>query len=526
MSDMPGSPNSSAGPAGQTGRVCLALLVAAVAWLAVTKAFWVGYAGSDDLYYSRYAFLFHRAPMNWWEARLPAVLAIRAAFSLFGPHELAAALPTLIAALAGTIAIAWFVRWPRQLNWQTMASVLIAVTLPLDVTFRTVPGASYLAAGLLITGSVCILKNGRLAGIAGCACFAVAIATHELSLFYAGIFLGTCLLFDRKRFLRFALIAALFTLVILGAQAIYYSVSFGDALLRFHLAAGESAKVSGLYDPDLKISGLQFLLWPVKTMAFSKVFAFDLLATFALGAVYWRRLAVDQRIMLTSGFLTWLYLGYGTKIPWAYKPLARMYHFYGPLVLCISVLLPVCIGYLTQETSRPRVFAIAAVAGVIALHLACLAAGGRWGQDVKVSKLLLEYAEARPASTYLTDIATMNQMYVWNEFRMPANIVCRNGPAAERDLLVNKEPPNPANPRGVTFPDTPIDGILLNLNDPMDGDPDFREFVAAHPAPRERIEPIRYKSFFAIAPAPVKARDFAIASQGAELISLQRTGQQ
>ena len=104
-------------------------------------------------------------------------------------------------------------------------------------------------------------------------------------------------------------------------------------------------------------------------------------------------------------------------------------------------------------------------------------------------------ASNHPSSTFITDVATMNQMYVQNGFRLPQNVVCRNGPGAERNLLVNKEPPNQITPPGVTFPDRAIDGVLLNLNDDFDDDQDFAGFLAEHRGPRERIAPLSYKPF-------------------------------
>ena len=146
------------------------------------------------------------------------------------------------------------------------------------------------------------------------------------------------------------------------------------------------------------------------------------------------------------------------------------------------------------------------VAVAILVHLACLAAGGRWGQAVDVSRELLAYAREHSDQTFLTDVATMNHMYVVGGFRFPANVVCLNGPAVDRHLLVNdllgsgqagqasistaafsapqtspahsktacfpgflgieryplviKEPPD--RPR-FHFPEVPIDNILLNL---------------------------------------------------------------
>jgi len=86
-------------------------------WIATTWLFWVGYTGEDDLFYARYAFLFHRPPIVWWEFRMPAILAIRTSFLLFGPSEFAAALPSLLASLAIFASVAWFVEWPRTIRW-------------------------------------------------------------------------------------------------------------------------------------------------------------------------------------------------------------------------------------------------------------------------------------------------------------------------------------------------------------------------------------------------------------------------
>src|SRR5271157_6642136 len=101
----------------------LAIAFVALVWLVMTCIFWKGYVGSDDIFYARYAWLFHRPPINHWEFRLPIILAVRASFITFGPSEVAAALPTLLAALAILASVAWFVKWPVRWNWQTQCSM-------------------------------------------------------------------------------------------------------------------------------------------------------------------------------------------------------------------------------------------------------------------------------------------------------------------------------------------------------------------------------------------------------------------
>src|SRR5690242_6635916 len=106
-------------------RVC-AIAAVLIAWVATTYVFWVGYFGADDMGYARYAFLFHRPPIHWLEFRIPAVVAIRACFLMFGASEFSATLPSLIASLMMIVSVAWFVDWPKKLTWVTNAALLIA----------------------------------------------------------------------------------------------------------------------------------------------------------------------------------------------------------------------------------------------------------------------------------------------------------------------------------------------------------------------------------------------------------------
>jgi hypothetical protein len=94
------------------------------------------------------------------------------------------------------------------------------------------------------------------------------------------------------------------------------------------------------------------------------------------------------------------------------------------------------------------------------MHFGLLAAGGRWGEGVVISRQLLRYAEAHKQDIFVTDVSTMNHMYAVGGFRIPENVVCINGPAVEGIFRVNKEPPG--TPR-FRFPERAPNGILLNL---------------------------------------------------------------
>lgn len=494
------------------------LSIAAVAfiWLAMTWIFWVGYGGADDMFYARYAFLFHRPPMNWWEFRMPAILAIRASFLAFGPTEFAASIPSLLASLGLLVSVAWFVGWPSKLNWQTQGAMLLVATLPLDVGARAGPSAITLATGFLAVGTVCMLKGGSGARLAGAALFALAFSTHELSFFYIAIFCLTALVFDRKRFFRPVLVCVLISACLVLIEGAVYRVVMGDWLARFKSAASESVGQAFDSDPDTHLTGLRFFLWPLQNLLFGKPFGFDLVLLLTTGLLAWKRFALDQRVLFVSGFVTWAWLGYGTKLPWAYKPLYREVHYYGILALPIACLLPFCLGRVFAARNS---WAYAILIATVAVQVLCSAAGGRWGDNVKVSRKLLDYANAHRQRIFVTDVATMNQMYVVGGFQLPRNVVCENGPAVEQDLLVNKEPAG--TPR-FHFPPRPIDAILIN-DDHLESDkadPAFVQYLKKHDTGRTRIAPLRYKPLFAPFVHIVGARSFLILSYGAELVTV------
>jgi hypothetical protein len=496
------------------------IIIVALAWLATTWLFWSGYSGADDLFYCRYAYLFHRLPINHMEYRIPAVLAIRASFLLLGPSEFAACLPMLLASLAMIASIAWFVDWPRTLNWQTQTTMLLASVLPMDVWARSYPMAIFLAAGLLALGTVCILKGTKAVPFLGAALLALAFETHELSFFYVAIFCLIALAFDWQKYWRPVLACAALSAVLFLAECTAYQVIRGDFLARFRWAgtAINSGTYSGsAYDPDTHVGGLSFYLWPISTLIFSKPFGLDLVALFLGGLFAWRYLDTRQRILFLTTFLVWLWWGYGTQIPWMYKPVYRQFHYYDLLVLGVATLLPpVLAGALAF---RPRM-AQGMLGAFLAIHLFSLAAAGRYGQTVAVAGELLRYAQQHPKQVFLTDVSTMNLMYTLGGFQLPPNVVCLDGPAVERHLLVNKEPPERPSYR---FPEVPHDGILVNLepNGAGEIEPEFIEYLQKHSGgEHRRLVPIRYRSLYLPLLSFMGPKDFMVKSLGGEVVQI------
>ena len=519
-------------------------------WLGTTWVFWVGYAGNDDLFYARYAFRFDRPPINWWEFRIPVILAMRASFLAFGLSEIAASLPTLLASLAILASVAWFVDWPRRLNWQTQASVILASVIPLEAGSRSVPGgASHLSAGFLAVGTVCMLKGVGRTRYLGAPLLAVGFLTHEVSFFCVAMICLVALAFDWRRFWGPVLACVAVSGCAFLAECLAYQVLLGDPLARHGMAAQSLARdsmvaqsmgsMTACFDPASGIGGWYYFAWPIKNLFFCKCFGFDLIALLVTGIVAWKRLSMEQRVLFASTFLIWLWLGYGTMVPWAYMPLYRAFDYYQPLTLGIAALLP---WTLRCTLARRERLAQGVVAVAILVHLACLAGTGRQGQAVDVSRELLAYAREHSDQTFLTDVATMNQMYVVGGFRLPANVVCLNGPAVDRHLLVNKEPPD--RPR-FHFPEVPIDNILLNLEGisrsnyfnqipgshwwqsrsiPSKGwqEPDFFGYLEEHGAGRVRIAPVRYRLLFLPLIPLIGPKDSLVKSLGGEVVRVQR----
>ena len=414
------------------------IALAAAVWLAATVLCWVGYTGEDDLFYARYAFLLHRPPIVWWEFRMPAILAIRSSFLLFGPSEFAAALPSLVSSAAMAASVAWFVDWPRKLTWQSQAAMLLVAVIPIDAGFRSYPSANPLAAGLLVAGTVSMLKGARRTQILGSALLALGFLAHEISFFYIAIFCVIALLFDVRRFWRpvswcVALSAALF----LG-ECLAYQLWLGDAFARFRTAAGTTRDTPGGGRRRRRAAGAALL-----RVAAPEPHPGQKLRVRLAGAARHRHSGVgavspaSNGSCFTTTFAVYFWLGYGSQVPWTYKPLYRQAHYYQCLSLGVAALLPYTVSL--ALTGRTRI-AQSVVGLALAVHVISLAMTGGWGAGVDVSRELLAYARQHPQERFVTDVNTMNEMYVLGGFRLPENVVCLNGNAVTKRLLVNKEP--------------------------------------------------------------------------------------
>ena len=297
------------------------------AWLIATYVGWLGYYGSDDFYYSSYALKFPCPPHYFWEFRMPLILAMRAGFMAFGPTEFAASLPCLLSSLGILAAVAWLAGWPRIIDWKSQGAMFMAATLPLLAERRSTADAAFMAFGLLALGTACVLRGNRLGQFAGAVLFGTAFLTHEISLFYIGIFCLMLLAFDWRRFWQPVLACIVVSGCLVAVECTIYWRLLGDPLAHYRGVATATAgtNAGGTIGGDeyiFRFGGSKFLywIWPAQIVLFDKVWGVGLILLFVSGAVGWRRLDTSQKILLATVFLVWFWTGYGTQVPWDYRP--------------------------------------------------------------------------------------------------------------------------------------------------------------------------------------------------------------
>lgn len=499
----------------------LKLRIAAVAgflglWAGTSWLFWTGYVGSDDMFYTRYAHSFDRFPYCYWEFRMPFILAVRASFGIFGTSEFAAALPNLAVSLVLMASIAWIIGWPNELSWRTNSTMILSALFPLEANLRTLPAATYMGSMLTGAGVACWIRGGPAMRYVGSAVLALAFATHELMLFPVGISAAVALLFNWKRFSKPVLILGCLAAASVAAEAVVYGHYLGNPMARFSLAAGGAAtSVPGADITDSGVSGPRFYWWPIEVSAVSKQFAGSLMLLFVASPFAWRKFSREQKMLFVMLAATWIWFGWGTMVPWDYKPFFRQFHHWTWTTLGVNVLMPAAVLLAFGRNTARCV--LVAMAGI---YFLALASGGRWGQTVESARVLLAYADARPTRTFLTDVHTMNEMYLVNGFRLPRNVFCRNGDAVSRHLLINK---GPVGTPVFSFNEVEPDAILLNTegDSQIPFEAEFAAYVKQHPGQRDVVMPMKRKWLLAHIPV-LRDHPAAVRSLGAQVIRLTR----
>jgi hypothetical protein len=484
-------------------------LIAAI-WFFCRWTFGASLAGSDDSFYVRYAHLMHRAPINHWEGRSVFIWSLRFCFLGFGYSEYVSWVPGLFSSVLTLTAVAWLTGWPRRSTWQGWSAMLLAATIPVDVIFSNYPVATSMAAGFLSLGTAALIQESTRWRIAGAALLSFSFIIHEYCLYFVAISCLVALAFDFRSYLKPVAICVGMSLAYVLLEGLVYYLNLGQATYRFRLSA------AGMGDDRIAFeaggSTVKYFLMPIQQLLFNRSLGIDLIALFSAGLIAIRSLSRGQRLLFVIVSCYWLWAGYGPMTPWEYKPPSREIRLLFPYVLAISYLLP---SALSLAFSR-RV-ALLAIGLIVSTHLLCLASGGRWEQASHNARELLDYAAAHPQTRFVTDLNTINQMYIFNDCSLPENIVCISSPRVDECLLVNREPepvPIRLNPSGVT-------AFLHNREaDRQESEPGLKDFLSGQIQTTVEQKPRILKPIFRPISRWLPDREIFVLNDGWEVVEL------
>ncbi len=502
----------------------LVLLLPLVVWITARVIFWVGYVGSDDFYYVNYAFHGDRQPVDHFECRLPTIWAMRLSYAIFGPTEFAACLPGLIGSAMIYMAVAMLTGWPNDIRWSTVGALLLISVLPLDVEMASYPVASPMAAGLILLGTVILLKGNRGWAHVGGLLLAMSAWAHAVPAYFLFILALVSLITDWRRYWPPLLTAGVVTVALYGSQAIAYGVLYGNPLLRFELMSYYTA---GGVPAEVRAGGdvVAFFLMPVQMVLAGNSggeFGWTLLILPVACAWAWPHLKREQKIVLvvTIGFFLWL--GYGTTVPWKYKPFTRGRHYYLPLVLGVCALIPVALEHAFGRRRRLAAVALFLLMASLIVHLCDRALWGNW---VEVSRQFLNYSQEHPDEQFVAGIRTVNEIYVLNGFEFPENVFCNHDAETEKLLLANH---GASNETRWSFPRTEPSAMLVDTLRQMTGtDKAFHQYVDEHAGESLLHIPPEYRwklVFFRppITPATMPEKSSELRSLGGEIYRVKR----
>lgn len=395
-----------------------------VCWAVTRIIFFEGYFGFDDLEYARYAMEWDRLPATHWEGRIFFNFILRIFFSFFGSSELVATLPTLLAALIFIYAVFYTASRIVPISYAFLAGILAAI-MPQDVTGSVVLECLTLANMFAALGTACILMSEKdWQYLAGGVLLGLSIYSHEILIIYTGM-LALALWgyrwpnFQWKKSLLF--ITAAIGVFILLEFGIFYAMT-GDPLYRIKIISHHNVSFDTLYpyDPIFLPSGdfnFAWLFWPIRQLFMSGAYGILLGIPLLYCLFSWKHIPERLRFLVVITLLYWLWINYGTSTPFKYKPLNHRLRYWYPLAL------PMCIlGTFLFYKIRSRLFRIPYLAALIILPLLILSLRGPWGQNIEITKELADYAQKHSDAMFVTDKYTLDEMYVLNGAKVPANV--------------------------------------------------------------------------------------------------------
>ncbi len=449
-------------------RSVLTVIVLCVAvWLVMRVVFFVGITGSDDLRYIRYAALWDRAPINTWEARTLGNALTAISMSLFGRGEVAAALPSMVASLL-TLACTLYWCFRRGCSRYAYWGGMLVAVLPLDVEMATTVSPHTVMVGFMSVGTLWMIlestsrRGQRLAAVA----LALGFVSHFAGVYYIAALSVAVLCVDHRKYGPTVLMTAAACAVGLLIEMGVLYAAFGEPFARLHACFAETHYVKPIM-PHLADGSLnvEYLMWPIKSVFFSKAFGVSLAIVMFVGLLRIQHLDAPERILVLTIVLFWLWMSFGSEVPWRYVSFDRISRFLQPLTLALSALFAVLIA-----TRRNWWVPTTVVSVVITICVANLMGSGPWGQNARISEELLEYVRSNPQTRFLADYRTANELYILNGVRSVKNVVVLDD--GHRSRLLDKSSV------WVDFAvaDERVDEILVNkLN--MGKSPEFVSFV-------------------------------------------------
>lgn len=220
-------------------------------------------------------------------------------------------------------------------------------------------------------------------------------------------------------------------------------------------------------------------------------------------------------------------------------------HYYVPLALSIAALLPYTVS-LTLLTRK--LLAQLTIGFVIACNVGLLAVEDKWSQPANISRDLLQYSRQEPSKQFLTDLCTLNEMFVLNGFVSPPNVFhlgqlhnLTHGSPGVRADEENGESHDNLGAKQMMFRDIrkwlrkpvpqikfeEIDAILLNLQQRTDQPqwPSFAEYVEEHGGQRVRISQASDRLLFVPLRRFIGHRDWMVKRRGGDLVWLSKTSE-
>ncbi len=392
------------------------IAVCASLWLAARLAFFIGFEGSDDLFHVRFAAAWDRPPIDQWESRLAVNALLRLSMALLGPTETAAVLPSMLSSAALTGVVLWWCRRHAML-WQAWWAGLLAALLPVEILVATTITASPLTDALLACGTAALLaaSGSRTGRITAACCLGLAPVVHPMAMFYLAALGTAVLVVAPRRYGRTLALVAAAAVLCMAVELGVWAFLYGDASLKARIVARIINSSSVI--PERTLTP-EKAAWALQHLLVSKGFGLAAAAALAGGLLCWRRLGPPLRVLAVTALLYWCWVGFGSYLPWSYRPITPTVRYLHPLVF------PVCLLFAATVTDLIRRPAAARAAGVAVL-VSCLAASlasGSWGQNVEISRELLACAQRHPELRFVTDLYTINEMYVLNGLRTPANM--------------------------------------------------------------------------------------------------------